>query len=350
MAEYKRFDEFYDTVQQQRGKWSLLFGNGLPLSCPDMSNSFKFDYRLIVKELIPRVLSLNCPGRPEIKEPEFLLENVRVYTLLEIMNSYLISYQRDGFKSEYTCFDFLNFFSNLLTINYDPLTYIQIVKTVEGQKNSIEELFIDGFKFSDIQCSKRKPKTKERYLCLNQSLDDINIFFLHGAYHIFAHILEESGEEGYLIKISKETSVDKNSFKNNVIEKWNEFENNLENYFRDTKSVKYPDIIQTVIMEDRNSIKKHLINKSRYLTEGLNRLKNAKKIFTFGCSFTYDAHLLDAIFSGEGKTIALGHYGNEEKERFQRYIEKRNKKEHHTVWLIETKGHENHVWQKSGIM
>ena len=66
-----------------------------------------------------------------------------------------------------------------------------------------------------------------------------------------------------------------------------------------------------------------MIRSNTYLEYCLKELSKEKKIFTFGCSFEIDKHILDAIFeplNEEKKEVYLGWYSKEDKENIKQYV------------------------------
>lgn len=270
------------------------------------------------------------------KNPELFLQYVRVKTLLHILEQYqtnLTNYD----AGDYTCHPLLSFnnginrFLNYFSINYDPILYQELLNSGIFKKGSME----DGFE-------EKNGKGNGLYFQYNEHL---HFFNLHGAYSIYSE-----RNNGDLPFKHKQLRADTGNNINQVcMKEFKAYSEEFDEYLKKPGKGNYPSKAPLVIMEDRHDIKKKLLEDNDYLKIGYGKLKESQKIFTFGCSFTYDEHLLDALLSCNGtrKAIALGHYGDEEKERFKGHIKKYKAREHHHVCLIETKGHEKLVWQPS---
>lgn len=337
------------------GDWDILIGNGLGLALGEINPLFKevfsFNSCHISRRLIEDLEGKDCALIHTFKNPELFLQYVRVKTLLHILEHYQTNLTNKS-NLGYTCRPLLSLddnqrrFLNYFSINYDPILYKSLFDSDIFKKDSME----DGF-------GEKYGKGKGLYFQYNEHT---HFFNLHGAYYIFCereNAIESSFEHRKLKANGKlkENVKNKKTLIDVCMDEFRDYSEKFDEYIKKPEKKNYPVNAPLIIMEDRHDIKKKLLEDDEYLKIGYDNLKASTNIFTFGCSFIYDAHLLEAIFSGEGKTIALGHYGDEEKVRFQSYVKERNKNQHHIVWLIETKGietkgYENLVWQKSGIV
>lgn len=261
-------DEFLKRIE---GYDSVILGNGFVLSHPVYNKIGKWDSNkaLIINrdKILPPELNNNSPEND--------LGDIRINILESILKYYMGIFRQEfrlndcseirGFyneyiKNDYTCYRFLSKIKKLFTLNYDPLTYFEVLWI----KNTYNIVFVDGFKGDEY--------IDQDSVCdrLNNEILRSKIYFLHGSWCI---LINSAGELRKL-NFSKDSH------------------DNIESVFR-------ADDRPHIILEDRGSIKETLLknNKDKYLNYCYDHLGEISgKLLIFGCSFETDHHLLKELF------------------------------------------------------
>jgi uncharacterized protein DUF4917 len=174
------------------------------------------------------------------------------------------------------CFSFLSYFSNIYTLNYDLLLYWVLMN---GKTDNKENKVDDGF---------RHPNPEEDSDYVSWEIENTygqNIFYLHGALHLF-----DSG-----IELKKYT--------------WKRTGRSLMEQIREALDENtYP----SIITEGTSEQKKKKIYRSAYLARGLKSLASIKDVlFVYGWSFAdNDYHILKMIEKGKLSKIFVSIYGD----------------------------------------
>lgn len=314
------FKDFYN--EDNLKDMALLFGNGLPRSYPKTNKHWKEvkkGFELSNKEYIRVWREVNKRVKTYIKLqtngeicPEKLLNYIRILYGILIFRRYqekqepLTQYGYLRFTS------FLNKFSAVYTLNYDNFSFVSIFEKHQSDGKPKKSEFDDGFDKGAIPLDKiikylKKPRDNRK-----------PFFFLHGAFNIF-----QDKSERYK-KICSDA----------IVPTYSEIDQNLEGYLAGNVDIEDP----VIIFSGRPCYKNAALLDDPYLEYCVKRLSLEKKVFSFGCSFVLDSHILDAIFKPlkngiEEKEIFLGYYSTEDKKNIEGYISK-NKKENINVTFV----------------
>ncbi|EKN87873.1 SIR2-like domain protein [Leptospira interrogans str. 2003000735] len=193
---------------------------------------------------------------------------------------------RDSYEH---CKKFLSYFKHIYTLNYDLLLYWTIMQ------DEITPTFTcdDGFRNPDSD--------RESYVTWDiGNTNSQNIFYLHGALHLF--------DSGYELK--------KFTWVNTGIR--------LIEQIRDALS---KDIFPVVVTEGKWEDKKARIDHSGYLNRGLRSFTNlTDPLIIFGHSLTdSDNHILKLMEKGKFKQLFISIYGNHKNKNNQRLINRAEK-------------------------
>jgi len=183
-------------------------------------------------------------------------------------------------------YNFLSHFNKIFTLNYDLLLYWALMRGWEKEREERNETtgsdynedtpwFCDGF-----------GERAGQLVWLVKRADDVTVWYLHGALHLYLICDDESY---YLEKLRYQESV-------NLIE---QIRQNID----DEK-------LPLVVAEGKSSRKKFQIDQYSYLRYAYNALKTLSGIlFTFGVSFREeDQHILEAIHESELSDVYIGVY------------------------------------------
>jgi hypothetical protein len=171
---------------------------------------------------------------------------------------------------------FLDHFDTLYTVNYDMLSYWSIIEYIKNRGTNTRR-FDDGF---------RRYKDEEVLAWLQP--DDTNVWYLHGALHLF---YDSKSNELIKIKSKKDCEDGWQSLIDQISERINKKEFPL------------------VVLEGSWERKLEKIKHDFYLWEGYRSLKRLSGVlFTFGMSFGEDDHILKAIEESKISTVYVGIY------------------------------------------
>jgi len=264
LSEDLTLSEIMEHSHKSGSKLSLLIGNGLLYShpCPEISNVLNVKEQ---SQFLEKVFE-KCKNIA-VNHPELILEEVRIALMTHFLDFYINNFPEkmtDFFKKyNYSCHNFLRKFKNIFTTNYDPLIYWSCLQDVK--------LFDDGI-FGELPHS-----IDEIEQALREMSYKIPLYYLHGAYH-FYYIMKE--DQQYVIKKSTSGMRDLSKY--------------LREYVDNRKN--NPDQKPLIVMEDRDFIKKELIQNNAYLEFCFRQFTKIEgQLLVYGLSFETDQHLLQAI-------------------------------------------------------
>lgn len=271
---------------------NALLGNGFSLSHPTLGNCFKFDmHKVLCKESIIPSESLTCP--------EKVLNKIRLAVSKKTLELYISNLKKKLIKSknatfqelyksyychkletQYNCERFIKNFSNIFTLNYDPLLYFESLNYMVKQKDS--QMVVDGFHADDY--------LKED--CIIKRLiekDGCKIYYLHGSYFI---IMEHKKDKK--IRLRKLSFHPKN---------YEEAIKTVEDLFLEEALEQR---IPFVILEDRTQMKENHISNSEYLKHCKKILQfTGGRLLVFGTSFENDQHIWECLKNSEYEKIYI---------------------------------------------
>lgn len=280
-------DELINLMKAQKIN-NVLIGNGFCLAHPELNSCFVWDLHDALSaswnEMLPQESTM-CP--------ETDLKKIRLNITKKILKFYISKlserilpdsqdlkglYNKYKDNINYSSQEFLTSLTNkgtIFTLNYDPLMYFEILKN--------KQYFIDGFIMGkDIgtkdDCLKTyynsdtsiKEFRKQKYITCKIKKDLSNntrVLYLHGSWFFQANEYDE------LRKLRFGSSSN----------------DNIESLFENKRR-------PFIILEDRPQTKKVILQADPYLKYCYKELsKIREKLLIFGCSFTNDQHILDAI-------------------------------------------------------
>jgi hypothetical protein len=222
---------------------------------------------IFVAQQMPRLLETL-----ELKIDE-IIDNIRDVFLQALVNTHPKKFR--SIKPE-NIVTFLDHFDTLYTVNYDVLSYWSIIEYIKNRWPNTKR-FDDGF---------RKYKDEEVLAWLRP--DDTNVWYLHGALHLF---YESKSNE--LVKIKSKKNCDN---------RWQSLIGQISERIEENK---FP----VTVFEGFWERKLEKIKHNFYLWEGYRSLKHLSGVlFTFGMSFREDDHILKAIEDSEVSTVYVGIY------------------------------------------
>lgn len=283
----KNLNDFL-TYINTNGLKNLLIGNGLILSHPELGD--KLNWHMIYKGLGYRLLKNQDPAK--CRSPEEYVWSCRKKLIYDILEEYIhaLSKAISGpasndltiadmslrYKdSKYCIKRFLQPFSDIYTTNYDPLLYFELFNNFGSNS------FCDGFRGTTKLNSSRIVNNLKS---CDQSVKK-RLMYLHGS---------------WIIQETKKEELFKISFKN-----FADLEKLLESKDKADAPIPY------VVMEDRSTVKNHLIQGCKYLTYCYEELMAADDILIFGLSFLNDDHLLEAFKNKKNAHFAVCNGDNE---------------------------------------
>lgn len=340
---YMTFKEFYDekTKKNELKEFAFLFGNGFPMSSPQTVNNIPLRERFIISEdeytkILEEVdLRVKLYTKKfykfngQILCPEKLLNFMRrVYGILIFRN-----YQdkQEDLTSHHVIrpTDFLKKFKSIYTLNYDFFSYVFIFQPFE------KTAFKDGFSNSPIciGCVKDRLEREDKFK---------PFYSLHGAFHLF---LNEDNEYRKIIAGEGAT------FPENVIHKYKEMDEKLEDFQNGKANLDDP----ILIFSGRTTYKNAAVSDDEYLKYCLEQLEKESKIFTFGCSFKLDSHILDAIFKNYSeKEIYIGFHNSGDILIIQNYMSEKGIHNRDKITLVNVSENqsadiENTIWNQQSF-
>lgn len=240
--------------------------------------------------------------------PEELLNHMRLVYGMEIFKLYqqkqkFLADPRIGRPTE-----FLKKFKAIYTLNYDLFSYV-----CQFASYPSPFFFSDGFSDEPIELKQIQMRQKES--------GKIPYYYVHGAFHIF--------QKPCCKKYEKIVSNGKfEEFPDKIMQKYNEIDAKLyECQPGQSATDQLDDPI--IVFSSRSSYKEGAIFDDGYLKYCLESLSEEKRIFTFGCSFIHDQHLLEKILCANAtkdKEIFIGFYSDKSKEKIEIMIRQYSKK------------------------
>jgi hypothetical protein len=193
-------------------------------------------------------------------------------------------------ETEYsTCIQFLNNFKHIYTLNYDLLLYWTIMhNNAKTQKANYD----DGFRTPD--------SGKAEYVTWEiEKTNQQNVFYLHGALHLF--------DEG--------SELQKYTWVNTGIKLIDQI-----------KSALSKDYFPLFVSEGTSKEKKERIVHSNYLSRSFRSFSNIKhSLFIYGHSLAEnDAHILDLIPKGKLSKVFISIYGDPNSKENKKIIKTAN--------------------------
>lgn len=302
MTQDVKFINFDDALAEAGGKRHLLLGNGFSIACKSDIFSYKalfdladfqkvseqarktfdefstHDFELIIQKLKDSAKVLKVYSEGESKQIEIiqkdaeLLKDILIKTITERHPRCPNEIEEYQYLA---CRKFLNHFENIYTLNYDLLLYWALLY----EKDNLKLICDDGF---------RKPPDKNtEYVSWDMNADRQNIFYLHGALHIYDAVVE--------------AEVRKYTWINTGIKLLDQIRSALA-------SGMFPLFVAEGIWK-KKLVK---INHSNFLGRALRSFSHVGgNLFVFGHSFTEkDKHILQAIEKGKIKKIYISIYGD----------------------------------------
>lgn len=319
---------------QQFDDYAFLFGNGLFLSHPkeDIQNAYKIESSKY-SEIILKIQDLLAPlmsGKKDICPEKFLNYFYNLYGL-EIFQIYIEQHSKITEKAEGPT-DFLKSFKSIYTTNYDINTYKFIFS-----KSSRPYPFKDGF-------FKKNNKVEFEYKEISDNLSNEGIqgkpfHYLHGAFFIFH---KEKNK-----KCFKEESNKSQYISDVLIDKYKELTNKYLNYIKqeNTDTTPFIEDNPVLVFSGRTIYKDATIENDDYLKLCFKNLSSEKKIFTFGCSYILDKHIIDHLLKGSNKEIYLGFYDECDRQRIDKHIESspKSNKQNHIIKFVDLKTNDQEI-------
>lgn len=305
---------FQEAIQKEKGKKHVLLGNGFSIACRANIFNYKalFD-RADFSKLSPNVREVF--DALETTDFEIVMEALKTSAILlrlykdkkadlseemladaEGLREVLVHAIADGHPAKpydiradevNSCLGFLSNFDNIYTLNYDLLLYWAIMNE---QENTSEKTYDDGF---------RMPNTgMADYVTWNiEKTNKQNVFYMHGALHIF-----DAGDE-----------LKKFTWKHTGISLIEQIRSALDENM-------YP----MIVAEGTSKQKLAKINHSNYLSRAYRSFSNIQiSLFIFGHSFAdSDNHILELIPMGKIKNLYVSIFGNTNSEVNQEIIKR----------------------------
>lgn len=277
-------EEILNGFDDARG-YSVLLGNGILMAKEKLKNEILFGniYSDLRKELL-KTYNLNYCQK-EFDCPEKLLNTFRIEVSYKILKKYqeiLDLHKKYNTVDFSNATEFLNDFNNIFTINYDSITYKNLINV--AQKGSFKDgLFCVDGKFNSVDVSAIRH-------VIGGSKN--GLYFLHGAFHIIHFSPERGDDKGNYDRYFKLTITNKKLLEINNIDLFHSIISN----FRVNKENQFS---ITCVIESRPQNKLAWIQSDPYLSFCLEQLSKQEKVLTLGCSFGNDDHLLEALMLSE---------------------------------------------------
>jgi len=287
------FEEFCSELSNNKRKFAFLTGNGLGLSHPDKDFRalFNFDIDEVNKHLKQ---NLTSDFLKDMKCPEEALGRFRDLFIMTIFNSYIdkqLPKRKYFSKASISLYKFAKQFQKLYTLNYDLLMYYAIMK---GVVKSEPPKVYDGFHYDWMDNKKDFINKFSEY----ERRGYLGLLHIHGTY---THFTTPHNQEQKIKKINPSFIRDEyKTFQNQI----------LQNTGEQIES------IPLVVIAGRSDVKELIIKRNFYLQFCFEKLKQERYIFTFGCSFKKDEHILKAIMDTEthtNKEIYISYYNEDDK-------------------------------------
>ncbi len=317
------FKEALEEAKEEQKPISILLGNGFSMACLKACERDSFSYTSLFDEVKDELLideKLNSIGKlfdllktknfeiaireiekiaPLIEyffdknKSDFVLENINPYSE-KIKEFFLLAVkkthpnQNELKKIFNTCGEFLRNFGNIFTLNYDLFLYWGL-----ADQNLLGDPFNDGF------C---RPDSVGEICFWSESFEGQNIFYLHGALHIFS-------ENCPHLKIQTTYKLKNTGFKKLT-----------EHIDKKMKEGYLP----LYVSEGDPISKLNKITTNHYLKKCYDALRKHEGIlFTYGVSFENDAHVLSAIGESKLSKLFIGRYNNNpDLDRIRKFLSK----------------------------
>lgn len=315
--EITNFDAFWKQNEGNlKENFAFVFGNGFPKSSPQLKDKNCFDisdeeYEDIWNTVNLRVsifITLNKTRLDEKICPEELLNHMRHVYGIGIFKLYQKKQKFLADRRIKRPTEFLKKFKAIYTLNYDLFSYVSQFSPYPSPYS-----FSDGFSDEPIELKQIQMRQKESKL--------IPYYYLHGAFHIF--------QKPCCKKYEKIVSNGKfEEFPDKIIQKYNEIDAKLYECRPGQSAIDKLDN-PIIVFSSRSTYKEGAIFDDEYLKYCLESLSEEKRIFTFGCSFNHDQHLLERILCANAtkdKEIFIGFYSEESRKNIETMIKQYSKK------------------------
>lgn len=301
--------QYLESLKKKGEPKALLLGNGLGLSYPNLeiSSAFQFNVYEIIGRLQNFITEFQKKDLLEdgkiIKNPEIFLHIIRLAALEEILDHYIQKISLESTKTNAKKLkNFLAFYDSVFTINYDILTYKIFQPFFEP---SSDKQFIDGFNGAwNVEDDKKLLCSKITDIESKIRNKENAFYFLHGRFHIYRKGNDEENYEYCKIKTNKDALNDyKNYLKKNI--------KKIRDLVIEGRKQEPDTISPLIVFEDRFWAKNYVINNDPYLRMCLDDLKKFNgELFIYGCSFTRDKHILEALKGSQINKIYISYLEN----------------------------------------
>ncbi len=308
------FNEAIQIAESSGGNKHLLLGNGFSIACRPDIFSYKAlfensqeslpesvktifeklkttDFEVVIKILLDSIVVLDSylvgnEKQTQIKSDIEVLKN----KLIEVLCTSHLSYPAELKDYQYeTCASFLSNFTNIYTLNYDLLLYWTLM--YDKAKKVLITKIDDGFRTDEDDISS--------IIWESGNVDGQNIYYLHGALHLF-----DTGPE--LIKVTwKETGI---TLINQITEAL------ASNHF------------PLIVVEGSSSNKLTKVRHSDYLSKGIRSFRKiGGSLFIHGHSLAdNDDHFLQLIPKSKITNLFVSLHGDVNSDDNKKLIKKVN--------------------------
>lgn len=307
------FKSFIDEIRTNgSNKISLLCGNGLHDALFLKNDLFKLtndDYKEMLKQVCKDIEDIS--KKQDIQGAEEFFRHLRILYGMKIFDKFQ-SHQNE-ISTEISINKFLKQFKSIYTLNYDVLLY----RSFFNPDNDSD--LADGFK-GEEQISIKEIKNR---LLQNPRP---SCYFLHGAFHLLYNCKDKTYK-----KIKRKNEVP-DLLTTTIVDEYSK----IKSDYMKGKVILDP----LVVFASRHDYKYGAICSDEYLRFCLEELAKESGVFTFGCSFKNDQHILDTLLKGEDKRLYFGFYNDDDKERIQEYISKNPPTSHEIVYINLKENHD----------
>jgi hypothetical protein len=295
-------------------KFSILIGNGLLNSHPELGSEFNISAISIKNDFISDLESLHKYKDFSPPSPEGLFRIYKNIFIIEVLQFYLSKIKLHSEKLIPNRIDkFCKLFKDVYTINYDPVFYSSLLTCCNDSR------FLDGF-------------TGDNAIETTKIIDRMNdtkyegktpVFYLHGSYFILENTYEHHNHK---IEYKKIISSSKNASCNHLLDymemkarkkHFKILADKIQDYYDRLKRdylnhSDLDDFSPTALFESDWYFKKATIRHDTYTTFCLDMFSKIENVVLFGCSFEKDEHLLEALALNSGLKEVYIFYKNKE--------------------------------------
>lgn len=277
--------------------YSLLLGNGFlkylthntPANIPfRISENLSFEkiYNDVKAQVIQAYGEHYC-GKVDFKCPEKLLNTFRVELSYAILMAYYSKTQSYKNLHDFPGVDILQNSENMFTLNYDPITYKQLFENRNEHNDGILYNRKERFGY---------PLTKIKRVI---GADGKGIYYVHGAFHIMHY---QNDEDPFDLYYKSSTKLDEEE----ITEDYDRIIDSFRKGQKEKNNI-------TCVIEGRSNNKLIWIKRDPYLNFCFKKLAEQKQLITFGCSFSNDDHILEALLlSNTLEKLYIGIYNQED--------------------------------------